>query len=200
MKSPSIQKLLFTSLGYSTSMSISTCNFLKAAIQRCMPQVIRAMDRVTFDTHGRCIPQHQLDTLGYMTLHHPPPPPPPPPTIWDELRVMALVTELVEAIGNFVEVKKVQWLREDVRLIGYVLPFMTDTIFIRAGKLLHPLDAIGTTLHELGHVFVRHCGHYHRPGQSHCEAWRNATKLLTVLLCRVSRIYVLCCFVFVIYI
>ena len=172
-------------------MSISTCNFLKAAIQRRMPQVLRAMDRVTFDTHGRCIPQHQLDTLGYMTL---------PPTIWDELRVMALVTQLVEAIGNFVEVKNVQWLREDVRSVGCVLLFMTDTIFIRPGKLLHPLDAIGTTLHELGHVFVRRCRHYHRPGQSHCEAWRDATKLLTELLCSVSRIFMLCCFVFVIYI
>ena len=119
------------------------------------------------------------------------------PTVWDELRVMTLVTELVHLIGSFVEVKKVEWLREDVRAVGCVLPFMTDTIFIRAANLLHPLDAIGTTLHELGHVFVRRCGHFHRPGESHCEAWKDATKLLTVLLWRVSRIYVLCCFVLV---
>ena len=170
------------------SSSTSTCNFLKVAIQRRMPDIAPVMERVIFDRHGRCVPQHQLDQLGYMTL---------PPTVWDELRVMTLVTELVHLIGSFVEVKKVEWLREDVRAVGCVLPFMTDTIFIRASNLLHPLDAIGTTLHELGHVFVRRCGHFHRPGESHCEAWKDATKLLTVLLWRVSRIYVLCCFVLV---
>ena len=170
------------------SSSTSTCNFLKVAIQRRMPDIAPVMERVIFDRHGRCAPQHQLDQLGYMTL---------PPTVWDELRVMTLVTELVHLIGSFVEVKKVEWLREDVRAVGCVLPFMTDTVFIRAANLLHPLDAIGTTLHELGHVFVRGCGHFHRPGESHCEAWKDATKLLTVLLWRVSRIYVLCCFVLV---
>ena len=145
------------------------------------------MDRVIVDSNGRCLPQHQLDQMGYMTLA---------PSVWDELRVMALVTELVHALEGFLWEKKVEWLRADVPAAGCFLPFITGTIFIKAAKVLHPLDAISTTLHELGHVLERRCRHVHRPGQTHCEAWKDATKLLTALLRKVSRIYVLLCFVF----
>ena len=107
-----------------------------------------------------------------------------------------LVTELVHALAGFLGVKKVEWLQEDVPAVGCFLPFITDTIFIRAAKILHPLDAISTTLHELGHVLVRRCRHVHSPRQTHCEAWKDATKLLTALVRKVSRIYVLLCFVF----
>ena len=159
------------------------CNFLKRAIQSRMPvEFVREMDRVIVDSHGRCLPQHQLDQVGYMTLA---------PSVWDELRVMTLVTELLHALAGFLGVKKVEWLQEDLPAVGCFLPFVTDTIFVRAAKVLHPLDAISTTLHELGHVLVRHCRHVHSLYQIHCEAWKDATKLLTALVRKVCRIYVL---------
>ena len=55
-------------------------------------EYVREMERVIVDPHGRCVPQHQLDQVGYMTLA---------PLGWDGLRVMALVTELVHAMEGF---------------------------------------------------------------------------------------------------
>ena len=95
-------------------------------------------------------------------------------SVWREVEVMALTKEVVEVMEDAfaLGIHEIKWLCEDCDLTGCVLPFKLGTIFLRPSNILHPMDIISTTLHELAHVFVEQCGHHHRRGsESHCQAW-----------------------------
>ena len=159
------------------------CDILEQSLKRrkSHPNLLKAMAGVVMDPLGRCVGQHELDTVGTMTL---------PKSTWGEVRVRALVTALVHVLCTVIKlgVKEVQWLRHDYPAVGCVLPFWKHTIFIKAMHVLHPLDVVGTTIHEMAHHMVSRCGHHHESGDNHCKWWEDATKYLTVLL-RVSEIW-----------
>ena len=158
------------------------CDILEQSLKRrSHPNLLKAMAGVVMDPLGRCVCQHELDTVGTMTL---------PKSTWGEVRVRALVTALVHVLSTVIKlgVKEVQWLRHDYPAVGCVLPYRKHTIFIKAMNVLHPLDVVGTTIHEMAHHMVSRCGHHHESGDKHCKSWEDAAKYLTVLL-RVSEIW-----------
>ena len=143
--------------------------------------LMEAMEDVFIDPQGWCYCQLQLDKVGAISLTN---------SRWGEIRVVALVTALVHVLEKVVPlgVEKIGWLREDTRAVGCSLPFQKHIIYIKPSGVLHPLDGVGTTLHEMGHHMVHHYGHhYTKEGGWHCQAWQDATKFLTVTL-RVSKI------------
>ena len=145
------------------------------------PNLMKAMEDVFMDPQGRCYCQLQLDQVGAISLTN---------SRWGEIRVMALVTALVHVLEKVAPlgVEKIGWLREDARAVGCILPCRKHKIFIKISGVLHPLDVVGTTLHEMGHHMVHRYGHHHtKKGGWHCQTWQDATKFLTVAL-RVSKI------------
>ena len=160
------------------------CDKLEKTIQKgCHLSWLNTMKQVIMDIPGRCYCQHQLDTLGTMTI---------PRFRCGEAEVMNLVTALVHLLNAVLPlgVTTVCWLQMDFQAVGCVLPFRKDTIFVKAANVLHPLEVVATTIHELAHHMVQRCGHNHEIGESHCKAWDDATRYLTVLLW-VSRIWML---------
>ena len=152
------------------------CDFFKPTVLLHMPpHIVEAMDTVIIDDDNRCFCQHQLDESGSMSLTS---------SSWGDVKAMTLATEVVEIMNHALQLglQEIKWLRDDSEMMGCVLPFMLDTIFLRASGVLHPLDMISTVLHELAHIYVEKCGHHHKKGsQSHCQAWVEATQFLTVL-------------------
>ena len=168
---------------HSDPVLATMCDKLEKSIQKNHPSWLNAMRRVIMDTPGRCYCQYQLDTLGSMSI---------PRFTWGEIEVMNLVTALVHLLNAVLPlgVTEVRWLRSDYQAVGCVLPFRKETIFVKAMHVLHPLDVVATTIHEIAHHMVQRCGHNHELGGSHCKAWADATRFLTVLLW-VSKIWLL---------
>ena len=151
------------------------CDFIKNVLQESLPpHIMAAMDAVIVDKSGRCYCQYNLEEFGSLSLTS---------SEWGEVKVMQLITEVVHVMDAALElqIKEIAWLREDSKLVGCILPFMLDVIFVKPANVLHPLDAVSTVIHELAHIYVEQCGHKHKGSESHCMAWEKTTRYLTVI-------------------
>lgn len=135
---------------------------------------IQGLKNVHFDAHQRCNGQYWTEK-GVDNIHQ-------PLFVCPANRVKVLVEDVVKVMSPFLGLREtaveVRYLDRASMVAGCVGHY-NKTININPFRVINPMDAIATTLHELAHLKLNDLNHYFC--KSHCLAWKECVQTYTHL-------------------